>query len=101
MTTTEYRLEHDLLGEKTVLAEAYWGIHTARAIENFAISRYQVPQTLIQALAMVKKACCIVNAELGYLDYERAATIGEACHELIEGKLRVINHAGQGQSGNP
>lgn len=83
----EYRIEHDLLGEKPVPADAYWGIHTARAQENFRISRNQVPQSLIQALAMVKQACCKANAELEFLEPDRAAAIEEACAEIAEGRF--------------
>lgn len=83
----EYRVEKDLLGEKEVPSHVYWGIHTARAKENFPLSGYLVPQPLIQALAMVKKACCIANAELGYLKEDVAQAIEESCNQIIEGKL--------------
>ena len=85
--TAKVRTEHDLLGFKEIPAEVYWGIHTARAIENFALSSYSVPQALIQAVAMVKKSCCTANEELGYLDHERAAAIRNACDDVVEGKL--------------
>ena len=87
MEQPKYRIETDLLGEKAIPVDAYWGIHTARALENFAISRNSVSPALIRAMGMVKKACCLANAELGYLEQERAAVIGEACNEVIEGKL--------------
>ena len=83
---TEYRVEKDLLGERQIPFEAYWGIHTARAIENFAISGRTVPVRMIRALAMVKKACCQTNAELNYLAKDEAAAISQACDDIIAGQ---------------
>lgn len=83
---TEYRVEKDLLGEKEIPCEAYWGIHTARAIENFAISGQPVPARMIQAIAMVKRACCQTNVELNYLEKDVAAAITQACDEIIAGQ---------------
>ena len=83
------RLEHDFLGEKEIPAAAYWGVHTARAVENFPISGQtigQVPE-LIHALACVKKAAARTNAALGVLDVERAAVIDKVCDELMDGRL--------------
>ena len=50
-----HRIEKDFLGEKQVAEEAYWGIHTQRALENFSISGYRMNPSLVKALAMVKK----------------------------------------------
>ncbi len=73
------RIEKDLLGEKEIPADAPWGIHTARALENFPIPGTPVPASLISALALVKKACALANKELGFLDAEKAqAVIDEA-----------------------
>ena len=83
----QYRTEHDFLGEMSIPVDSYWGIHTARALENFQLCRHVVPSSLILALAMVKQACCKSNAELGYLDQKRATAIEIACDEIIEGKL--------------
>jgi fumarate hydratase class II len=55
------RKEKDFLGEKEVSEEAYWGIHTQRALENFPISGYRIHPSLVRSLAMVKKACCQAN----------------------------------------
>jgi aspartate ammonia-lyase len=82
-----YRKEKDFLGEKEVPQEAYWGIHTQRALENFPISGYRVNPMLVKALAMVKKASCQANVELGYLGEEKGKCILPACDEMIEGKL--------------
>ncbi len=84
----ETRIEKDLLGEKEVPAQAYWGIHTARALENFPFSGPRVPRELIRALATVKKAACLANARLGYLSEEKAAAIARACDEIAEGGLK-------------
>ena len=55
------RTEIDLLGTRDIPVQAYWGIHTARAIENFPISGRPAHPGLIRALAMVKKACALAN----------------------------------------
>ena len=84
----EYRIEKDYLGEKKVPKDVYWGIHTQRAKDNFLVTGYRVNFSFIQALAMVKKACCLANLELNYLKEEKAKAIILACNEIIEGKLR-------------
>ncbi len=88
-----HRIEHDLLGTMSLPHDTYWGIHTERASHNFHISGYKVNPSLIKALAMVKKACCQANYELGYLNSvsvtrkEKAEAIVLACDEIIEGHL--------------
>ncbi len=81
------RIEQDPLGSKEVPENAYWGIHTQRAIENFPLSGLRVSPGLIRALVTVKKAACLVNLELGYLAEEKAKAISAACDEILEGKL--------------
>ncbi|HYX63770.1 MAG TPA: aspartate ammonia-lyase [Burkholderiales bacterium] len=83
------RLEHDLLGERAVPAEAYYGIHTLRALENFPITGTPISiyPDLVAALACVKQAAAIANAELGLLDERRSTAIRLACEEIREGKL--------------
>ena len=73
------RTEKDFLGEMKLPADAPWGIHTARALENFPIPGHPVPVTLISALLQVKKACALTNKELGYLEAEKADAIIFAC----------------------
>ncbi len=87
MTT---RREHDLLGDKDVPADAYWGVHTARAIENFPITGVPIGQypDLIVALALVKQAAALANRDLGALDAPRAAAIVAACQDIRAGALR-------------
>jgi aspartate ammonia-lyase len=83
-----FRAEHDFLGEKQIPADAYWGVHSARAVENFPISGTQVSAMpdLIRAFGFVKKAAARANAELGAIDRKRAAAIMSACEKLIAGK---------------
>ncbi|MFD7326206.1 aspartate ammonia-lyase [Streptomyces sp. NPDC059875] len=86
---TVSRHEHDLLGEREVPADAYWGIHSLRAMENFPITGTPIsvyPQ-LIDALAAVKEAAALANEELGLLAPEKAAAIVAACREIRTGKL--------------
>jgi len=83
----EYRIEKDILGEKKVSADKYWGIHTQRAIENFSLSGLEAPPGLIRALLMVKKAACLANRELEYLPQGKADAILTACDEALDGKF--------------
>ncbi len=88
MSESQQRLEHDLLGERFVPAEALYGIHTLRSLENFPISGMpigMVPQ-LIRALACVKQAAATANVELGMLDTARMEAICAACAEIQEGQ---------------
>ncbi len=84
-----FRTEHDSLGSMEVPEEAYWGIHTARALENFAISKRQINvyPDFIVAYAQVKQAAARANHELGDLDDERFGLIDAACQEIIDGHL--------------
>ena len=86
---TAVRMESDLLGEKAVPAAAYYGVQTARGMENFNISGVPISQfpALIRALAMVKLAAARANHEVGMLDDRILRGIEGACQELISGKL--------------
>src|SRR5262245_43162621 len=83
------RIEHDLIGDRAVPASAYYGVHTLRALENFAVTgtAISIYPDLIAALACVKQAAAIANSELGLLDEKRAVAIRLACEEIREGKL--------------
>ncbi len=83
------RVEHDLLGDRAVPGDAYYGVHTLRAIENFPITGTPISiyPDLVAALACVKQAAAIANSELGLLDERRAVAIRLACEEIREGKL--------------
>ncbi len=82
-----FRIEKDLIGSLSIQKDLYWGIHTQRAKVNFDFGFAKVHPELIRAIAMVKKACCISNKELGFLDSKKAQAIITACDEIIEGKL--------------
>jgi aspartate ammonia-lyase len=83
------RLEHDLLGDYQVPVNAYWGVHTARAVDNFPISGVPIGhyRSLIRALAIVKQATAQANFELGELTSEINDAISKACLEVAEGKF--------------
>lgn len=83
------RSETDLLGELKVPERAYYGVHTVRAAENFAISgtAISVYPELINALAAVKKASALANHSLGLLDDDHARAIVAACNEIRNGEL--------------
>jgi len=66
------RIEHDLLGERELSDECYYGIHTLRAKENFDLSGRSIHPKLVEALVTVKKACAITNCEIGRLDKKLA-----------------------------
>jgi len=87
MTST--RIEHDLLGDREVPADAYWGVHTLRAVENFPITGTTVGQYphLVRGLALVKAAAAEANHELGLLDTRRHEAIVQACAEIANGAL--------------
>jgi len=84
------RTEHDLLGDKAVPADAYYGVQTARALENFRISGISMnayPE-FIQAFAMVKLAAARANTRLGAMKPERLAAITKAYDAIMAGKYR-------------
>ncbi|MCL1977500.1 MAG: aspartate ammonia-lyase [Candidatus Bathyarchaeota archaeon] len=81
------RREIDPLGEKELPKDAYYGIQTFRAIENFPISGLREPFVFIKAYIYIKKAAAIVNEEVGWLKEETANAIIQACDEVLSGKL--------------
>ncbi len=83
------RIEHDLLGEREVPGDVYWGVHTLRALENFPITGVPIAISpyLPQALAAVKEAAAETNHDLGLLDDERYGAIVQACQEIRAGSL--------------
>ncbi|MEY2848163.1 MAG: hypothetical protein RI885_828 [Actinomycetota bacterium] len=82
------RTETDSLGSMEIPADAYWGIHTARALENFPITRrpISVYPDLITALARVKQASARANERIGVLDPEKARLIERVCIEIVDGQ---------------
>ena len=105
MTPDPVRVEHDPLGEHTVPSDAYYGIQTARAVENFPISGLHAPADLVTATVLIKKAAARANVELGRLETRVGEAIIKAADEIVSGALRDqfivdIYQAGAGTSHN-
>jgi len=88
MNDVATRTEHDLLGDRDVPADAYYGVHTLRAIENFPITGTPISiyPDLVRALAHIKHAAALANHELGLLDAARKDAIVAACQEIVAGR---------------
>ena len=102
MTT---RTERDPLGERAVPADAYYGIQTSRAIENFPISGLHAPALLVDAIVLIKKAAAHANMTLGRLDSRIGNAIVQATDEILSGRFRDqfvvdVYQAGAGTSHN-
>jgi aspartate ammonia-lyase len=103
--STRPRIERDSLGERELPADVYYGIQTARAVENFPISGWKPYPSLVTATVQIKKAAARVNSALGSLDARIAGAIETAADEVLAGKLRdqfVVDpfQAGAGTSHN-
>jgi aspartate ammonia-lyase len=101
----EFRTERDPLGEHPVPADAYYGIQTARAVENFPISGLRAPTELVVATVLIKKAAAQANVAGGRLDPRLANAIIRAADEVLGGALRDqfvvdVYQAGAGTSHN-
>src|SRR5687767_10581856 len=101
------RTEKDLLGEKQIPADAYYGVQTARALENFQISGVKTNfyPDYVRAYAMVKLAAARANADVGRMKKDRLAAIEKACQAVIEGKYHEhfivdLYQGGAGTSAN-
>ncbi len=81
------RIETDSMGEIEVPADKYWGAQTQRSLLHFNIGYDVMPREMIRALGLLKKACALVNQDLGKLPADKAKLIAAACDEVIEGKL--------------
>ncbi|RHW37538.1 aspartate ammonia-lyase [Lysinibacillus yapensis] len=86
MELKDFRIEKDFLGEKQIPNDAYYGVQTMRAIENFPITGYRIHPVLIKSLGMVKKSAALANMETGMLDQSLGKYIIEACDEVITGR---------------
>jgi aspartate ammonia-lyase len=86
----QFRVEKDLLGEKQIPAEAYYGVQTARALENFQISGFVINhfRGFVEAYAMVKLAAARANTDVGAMKPETLAAIEKACQAVIDGKYQ-------------
>lgn len=81
------RAEKDSLGERQVAADAYYGIQTQRAVENYPISGCRAHPKLIRAMGMIKKAAAMANRDLKLIDTRRAAAVIQSAEEVIAGKF--------------
>lgn len=99
------RTEKDSFGPKELSDDVYYGVQTARAVENFPISGWRAHPSFIDATLHIKKAAALVNQDIGLLDTEKAQAISHAADEILSGKLRdqfVVDvfQAGAGTSHN-
>jgi fumarate hydratase class II len=99
------RTEHDLLGSREVPQDAYWGVHTLRAVENFPVTGTVVGDypDLVRALACVKQAAAQANRDLGTLEATKADAIVHACEQLRAGRYadQFVVDMIQGGAGTP
>jgi fumarate hydratase class II len=86
VTTEKTRMERDTMGELAVPANAYYGVQTARAVQNFPISGIRFPRAFIRALGTLKLSAATVNEALGLLDAKVAGAIKKAAREVVEGQ---------------
>lgn len=103
--STQYRSEKDTMGPVNVPADAYWGAQTERSRNNFKIGGETLPQPLIEAMALVKKAAAITNAKLLRISDDKRDLIVKAADEIIDGALRdqfplVVWQTGSGTQSN-
>ncbi|HKB24216.1 MAG TPA: class II fumarate hydratase [Methylomirabilota bacterium] len=103
--TGKTRTESDSLGTIEVPADRYWGAQTERSRHHFAIGEDRMPVEVVRAFGLLKKACALVNAELGRLDRRHAELIVRAADEVIEGTLDdhfplVVWQTGSGTQSN-
>lgn len=103
--TQQFRSEKDTMGAVNVPIDAYWGAQTERSRNNFKIGGETLPQPLIEAMALVKKAAAITNAKLGRISNDKRDFIVQAADEIINGALHdqfplVVWQTGSGTQSN-
>jgi len=101
----EYRIEKDTMGPVEVPSEKYWGAQTQRSRNNFKIGGQKMPDEIIKAFAILKKAAAQANNELGVLPKEKMDAIATVCEEILAGKLDdqfplVVWQTGSGTQSN-
>jgi len=101
----DYRIEKDTMGEVKVPVDKYWGAQTQRSIQNFEIGNEKMPLEVIYGFANLKKACALVNQELGRLDDAKTSVITQACEIVLAGELDdnfplVVWQTGSGTQSN-
>lgn len=83
----KYRTEHDSVGDKKVPLDAYYGVQSLRAAENFPITGLDLHPEIVSSIVYIKKAAAITNMEIGKLDAKKADAIVKACDEILQGEL--------------
>ena len=101
----DYRIEKDTMGDMRVPADKYWAAQTQRSIHNFEIGNEKMPIEVVYGFANLKKACALVNQELGRLDDEKTNAISKACESVLSGELDdnfplVVWQTGSGTQSN-
>ncbi|MBK8982833.1 MAG: class II fumarate hydratase [Ignavibacteria bacterium] len=101
----EYRTEHDTMGKVKVPADKYWGAQTQRSKDNFRIGGQKMPDEVIKAFAVLKKAAAVTNQKCGVLSEEKMNVIIKVCDEILDGKLDdqfplVVWQTGSGTQSN-
>ncbi len=84
---TKFRVEHDSIGDKEVPSDAYYGVQSLRAAENFPITGLTMHPEMVSSIVYIKKAAAITNNETGRLPKEKADAIIKACDEILEGRF--------------
>ncbi len=97
----DFRRERDQLGTVDIPANAYYGIHTARAAENFPVSLRPVNMELLRSIVLIKKAAATANGRIGSLEQDKVNAIVKACDEILNGRLQeqFVTDAYQGGAG--
>jgi fumarate hydratase, class II len=101
----DYRVEKDTIGEIHVPMDKYWGAQTQRSKQNFPIGNQKMPLEIIKAFAILKKSAALANKELGLLEEKKAAAIGVAADQIVNGDLTehfplVVWQTGSGTQSN-
>ena len=101
----DYRIEKDTMGEMQVPADKYWAAQTQRSVQNFKIGTEKMPMEVVYGFANLKKACALVNNELGRLDDAKTEAIVKACDTVLSGELDdnfplVVWQTGSGTQSN-
>jgi hypothetical protein len=95
------RIERDMIGEMHIDGDAYYGIHTARALQNFAITGVPVHTEVTKALVTIKKAAAITNRDIGTLDKRIAGAIIAACDEILANPLYMMQMVEEADRNDP
>ena len=101
----EYRIEKDTMGEMKVPADKYWAAQTQRSVHNFEIGNEKMPLEVVYGFANLKKACALVNTDLGRMGADVSAAIAKSCDTILAGELDdnfplVVWQTGSGTQSN-